>query len=120
MICFNAAMSAREVDDVGATASGVAGFFGAATRGGTTGVAGTCGEIGDVALAVGRGAGSLAIGGGDCGTTLRGTGRGFGSGTASAACGSANAAPAVASIAIHRGRQLGRADDVTAVPGGES
>jgi hypothetical protein len=119
MTCFNAAISAREVDVVWATASGVDGFFGAATRGGTTGVAGTCGEIGEVALADDWGAGSLAIGGGDCGTTLRGIGRGFGSGTAHAAAGSVNIAPAVASNAIRRDRHK-RADGVTAFPGGES
>jgi hypothetical protein len=119
MICFSAAMSAREVDDVWAIASGADGFFGAATRGGTTGVAGTCGEIGDVAFADDWGAGSLAIGGGDCGTTLRGIGRGFGSGTAHAAPGIVNVVPAAASIAIQRGRD-GRADGVTAFPGGES
>jgi hypothetical protein len=112
-------MSAREVDEVGATARGADGFFGVATRGGTTGVAGTCGEIGEVALADDWGAGSFAIGGGDCGTTLRGIGRGFGTGTADACDDNASVIPAAVSIAIRRGRH-GRADDVTAFPGGES
>jgi hypothetical protein len=97
-------MSARDVDDVLATASGTDGFFGVAMRGGTTGVAGTCGEIGDVALAEDWGAGSLAIGGGDCGTTLRGIGRGFGTGTADAEAGSIIVMLAAASTANRRSR----------------
>jgi hypothetical protein len=119
MICFSAAMSARDVEDVGATASGADGFFGAATRGGTTGVAGTAGETGDVPLARDWGAGSLAIGGGVCGMTLRGTGRGFGIGTAHATSGAASTMLTATNIVIGRGRHC-RANGVTAFPGGES